>query len=315
VSDAPGKETLSVVVCCFADERADLLARCLDSIRAQSTPVHEILLIVDHNPSMLQSLQHSLTDVVVMENRGERGLSGGRNTGVEAASGTIVAFVDDDAYVDPDWAKWVIAAYDDPIVVAVGGAVVPDFETDRPAWFPAELDWIIGCTYAGHRVDAGPVRNPIGANMSFRSSTLAEIGRFRSDLTVRSERFAGGCEETELCIRAGRAPNATLWFEPRAVAHHFVPRSRTTLRYMRRRSFGEGCSKALVARLAGRELGLESERTYVNRALPRAAMREVRAGLHGDRAAWARLVVLAGAPLVTAAGYAYGRVAGHGGVT
>ena len=51
------------------------------------------------------------------------------------ATGAIVAFVDDDAHVDTDWAKWLMGAYDDPTVGAVGGEVVPEFETQRPAWF------------------------------------------------------------------------------------------------------------------------------------------------------------------------------------
>jgi GT2 family glycosyltransferase len=292
--------------------RVASLSHCIQSLRAQSTPVHEIIVVVDHNPALFSLLERSCSDVVLVENRDTRGLSGARNAGVKVASGSIVAFVDDDAYVHDDWAKWLMAAYEPPTVVAVGGAVVPEFETGRPAWFVPEFDWVVGCTYLGHRVDPGPVRNVIGANMSFRSSTLAEVGGFRVDLG-RSELFGGGCEETELCIRATRAGQATTWYEPRAVAHHLVPDSRTTARYVRRRCFGEGRSKARVARIAGRESGLSSERDYAARTLPRAALRELRSGFRGSLTAWSRLAMIVGGVLTTAAGYAWasGRV-GHG---
>ena len=313
MTDAAGSDSLSVVVCTYTALRLPSLSRCLESVRAQSTPVHEIIVVVDHNPGLLALLERSLSDVRLVENLEEKGLSGARNTGVTAASGSIVAFVDDDAYVQQDWAKWLTAAYARPAVVAVGGAVIPDFEGARPSWFAREFDWVIGCTYSGHRVDPGPVRNVIGANMSFRSSTLAEIGGFRFDLG-RSELFDGGCEETELCIRATRGGKAITWYEPRAVAHHFVPRSRTTTRYVRRRCFGEGLSKATVARIAGHDSGLSSERDYTTRTLPRAALRELRAGLRGCVAAWSRLAMIIGAALTTAAGYAWGRArASHAG--
>jgi len=302
VTNAAGSESLSVVVCTYTMARVASLSRCVQSLRAQSTPVDEIIVVVDHNPALFSLLERSCADVVIVENRDARGLSGARNTGVKVASGSIVAFVDDDAYVQDDWAKWLLAAYERPTVVAVGGAVVPEFEAGRPAWFVPEFDWVVGCTYVGHRVDPGPVRNIIGANMSFRSSTLAEVGGFRIDLG-RSELFGGGCEETELCIRATRTGPATTWYEPRAVARHLVPRSRTTARYVRRRCFGEGRSKARVARIAGRDSGLSSERDYTSRILPRAALRELRSGLGGSLTAWSRLAMIIGGTITTAAGY------------
>jgi GT2 family glycosyltransferase len=301
-------ETLSVVICCYTPERISLLSRAIASVRAQSLPVREIVVVVDHNDVLFRALERSFEDVAVVENVETRGLSGARNTGARVASGTIVAFIDDDARVDEHWAKHLVDAYADSAVVAVGGSVVPEFESGRPTWFPAELDWVVGCTYVGHRVEAGPVRNVIGANMSFRADALTALGGFRSDLG-RTRVAGGGCEETELCIRARRLPQGTVWFEPRAVAHHFVPRERTTARYLRHRCFEEGRSKAVVARVVGRDLGLRSEREYVLRTLPRAAFRELRTAVRStEAAAWRRLAAICGAPLVTAYGYAVASV-------
>ena len=93
------------------------------------------------------------------------------------ATGDVVAFLDDDAAAAPDWLSRLLAPYADPRVLGVGGRVLPRWDRARPRWFPAEFDWVVGCTYAGHP-DEGPVRNVIGANMSFRRSVLLAAGGF-----------------------------------------------------------------------------------------------------------------------------------------
>jgi glycosyltransferase involved in cell wall biosynthesis len=304
-------ERLSVIICCYTSERVQLTRRAVESVCRQLAPVHEVVVVVDHNPDLLHFVEQSFDGLTVIENAEQQGLSGARNTGMRAASGTIVAFIDDDAHVDEDWSTRLLNAYADPAVVAVGGSVVPEFESGRPAWFPPELDWVVGCTYVGHRLDAGPVRNLIGANMSFRAEAVAALGGFRTDLG-RTDVGGGGCEETELCIRCADLTRGKIWFEPHAVARHFVPRQRTTMRYLRRRCVGEGRSKAIVARVAGGAAGLTSERNYVLGTLPQAAGRELRSAIRGaEPAAWRRLAVICGAPLATAWGYALGSVAGR----
>lgn len=298
-----------MIICCYTLERLTRLSCAVESVRAQSVPVHEIVVVVDHNRPLFEVAVATFDGIAVVENTGARGLSGARNTGVGVASGRVLSFVDDDACVDTDWAKHLLDVYTDPDVVAAGGLVVPDFESGRPAWFPPELDWVVGCTYAGHRAEAGPVRNLIGANMSFRADALRSLGGFRTDLG-RTKSASGGCEETELCIRAGRLSHGTIWFEPRAIAHHFVPRERTTAKYLRRRCLAEGRSKALVTRLVGGDAGLRSERSYVLKTLPRAALREFRMALRSRQSApWRRLVAICGAPIATAWGYATANVA------
>ncbi|HET9729390.1 MAG TPA: glycosyltransferase [Acidimicrobiia bacterium] len=297
-------DTISVVVCCHTTKRLPLLRRALRSLEHQSHSVREIIVVVDNNDALYEHLASALTDIRLVANCGFPGLSGARNTGAAVATGTIVAFLDDDARVDRDWAKYLIDAYQHHDVGAVGGTVLADFEGGRPVWFPSELDWIVGCTYSGHRTEAGSVRNLIGANMSFRRQLLSRLGGFRADLGRRRDN-ALGCEETELCIRAQQVCNARIWFEPRAVAYHYVPRDRTTLHYMRRRCLQEGRSKAIVAAVAGTDVALDAERSYVTRTLPLAIWREVVAFVRSaDSGAVRRATALCFAPLATAVGYA-----------
>jgi GT2 family glycosyltransferase len=98
-----------------------------------------------------------------------------------------------------------------------------------------------------------------------------------------------------------------MWYEPAAVAQHFVPRSRVERSYFRARCFGEGMSKAHISRIAGRHQGLASERKYARSTLPRAVMREVVAGLLVRRpGAWARVYALLSAVVIITAGYVRG---------
>ena len=60
-----------------------------------------------------------------------------RNTGVEHATGDIVAFLDDDASADKDWLALLMAPYQQAEVVAVGGAPVPLFESVSADVVPA----------------------------------------------------------------------------------------------------------------------------------------------------------------------------------
>src|SRR5205823_8811384 len=105
-----------------------------------------------------------------------QGRSEARNVGVAAAASDVVAFVDDDARVDRCWLSSLAAVFTaDEDVLGAGGPVLPRWGADR-RWMPDELLWVVGCTYSGHREDAGPIRNPIGCNMAFRRDALVGIG-------------------------------------------------------------------------------------------------------------------------------------------
>ena len=78
------------------------------------------------------------------------------------------------------WTGFVLP-YGNELVVAVGGAPMPEFEGARPRWFPFEFDWVFGCAYSGLPEKQAPLARLIGANMSVRRLALAEIGGFHSD--------------------------------------------------------------------------------------------------------------------------------------
>jgi len=267
---------ISVVICAYTEERWQLIDAAVASVDAQSYQAHELVLVADHNPALQARLQKekSAARHVVVANGEDPGLSGARNAGIAAATGDVIAFMDDDARADRDWLREIASAYDDPRVIAAGGTIRPDWVAERPAWWPEEFDWVIGCSYRGLPMKRGLVRNLIGCNMSFRRSVFEAVGGFRVGFGRARGRPLGG-EETELCIRASTAfPGRLILYVPDAVVDHHVPDQRATWAYFSSRCFAEGLSKAAVAGSVGSGSGLSSERRYVRRVLPEAVIRE-----------------------------------------
>ena len=304
---------ISVVICAYTERRWTDLLVAIASVQQQSSPPFEVVVVVDHNDDLLERLRAHLagvngSEVKVVASTGTSGLAGARNTGVAVATGAVVAFIDDDAAADTDWLKYLGAAYEQDGVLGVGGAIEPAWQHGRPAWFPAEFDWVVGCTYRGMPEFAGPVRNLIGANMSFRREVFEVVGGFNEGVG-RVGAGPLGCEETELCIRAGaRWPGRTFLFEPQARVRHQVPDERGRWSYFRARCYGEGLSKAAVSRLAGATRGLESERAYVRRTLPLGVVRGLKDGVGADRSGLRRAGAIMVGLATTTAGYARGRV-------
>lgn len=300
----PAPPAISVVICAFTPERLDLLGVAIESVRTQTLPAHEIVLVIDHSTELLAESREHWPEIRVVSSREAQGLSGARNTGLAESSGDVVAFLDDDAIAAPDWLKEMAGAYADHRVLGVGGTVRPRWLEGRPRWFPDEFDWVVGCTHSGMPRERTVVRNLVGANMSFRRDVLAEVGGFRRGLG-RVGATPLGCEETDLCIRVGeRWPDSLIVYSPMVSVDHVVPPARSRLRYFAARCAAEGRSKAVLTRLNGSKSGLASERVYVRRTLPLGLIQGVREALRGDPSGLARAAMLGVGLLTTTVGYA-----------
>jgi glycosyltransferase involved in cell wall biosynthesis len=295
---------VSVVICAYTLDRWPRLVQAVRSVLGQTRPPCEVIVVVDHNDALLERVRAELHGVVVVANSQAPGLSGARNTGASAASGPIVAFLDDDAEALPDWIEHLTEGYRTERALGVGGSIEPAWPAGRPSWFPPEFDWVVGCTYEGMPSDPAPVRNLIGANMSLRRDVLEAVGGFRLEL--------GRVEETELCIRARKSFPEDMWlYWPSAGVRHNVLTARTRWTYFWRRCHSEGVAKATMTRLTGRRAGLRSEQDYVLRTLPHGVLRGVRDALRGDISGLARSGAIVVGLGLAAGGFLRGSVAGR----
>jgi glycosyltransferase involved in cell wall biosynthesis len=298
----------SVVICAYTEQRWDELLGAIESLRVQTHAADEVILVIDHNTALAERVWREIPDITCVENHGRQGLSDARNSGLAAARGDIVAFLDDDAEAEPQWLSLLAEGYADPAVVAVGGYADPAWAEGRPGWFPREFDWVVGCTYRGMPEAASPVRNLIGCNMSFRREVFEDLGGFTAGIGRLGTRPVG-CEETELCIRISqRRPGSVILFDPRAVVHHHVPGSRGTWAYFRSRCYAEGLSKAAVSALVGAGQGLADERSYTTRTLPKGVVQGIVAGVKGDTGGFGRAAAIVAGVGIATVGYGLGRL-------
>jgi glycosyltransferase involved in cell wall biosynthesis len=299
--------SFAVVICCYTDRRWDDLRAAVDSVQRQQLEVRRTVVVVDDHPPLYQRVRAEIPGVTAVLKCGGQGLSAARNAGVATVGEDVVAFLDDDALAHPTWLARLAEHYADPDVLGVGGTVEPVFSAGRPGWFPREFDWVVGCSYHGLPRGLKPVRNFIGANMSFRRHVFDAVGGFDGAVGRVGTRPTG-CDETELCIRIlERIPRGRLLYDPRSVVRHRVPQLRASWPYFWRRCWAEGRSKAVVARAHGGPRALSSERAYTFGVLPAAFARALAEAAAGrDRAGVVRAGAIAGGLTATTAGYVAG---------
>lgn len=230
---------LSVVVC--THERPDDLRRCLAALSRLEDPVEVIVVDSASSPPC-----RDVVDAFGFQYLYEPvpGLSRARNTGMRAALCDVVAFVDDDTEPHPDWARRLVAAFDDPTVHCGGGTCRAAFAGDRPGWLSDRLLQYAGITRMGERPREAlsSAEYPFGANLAFRREVALELGGFSEALGRIGTSLLSG--EESAMIDAVRARGGRVWLQPDAVVDHHVAPERCVSRYYWRRLWWQGISRA-----------------------------------------------------------------------
>jgi glycosyltransferase involved in cell wall biosynthesis len=301
---------VSVVICAYTFDRWEELKAAVASVRAQSHQPREIIVSVDGNEPLRQRAALEIDGAMVVLNTKLPGLSGARMTGAALATAPVIAFLDDDAIAEENWLEELLDAYQDDRVLGAGGYIEPLWISPRPAWFPPEYNWVVGCIYDGMHVRDQKVRNLIGANMSVRADVLRRAGGFTTALGRReggrpARVTAQSCEETEFCIRASRLYPKGVWaYRPKARVKHRVSAQRTTWRYFVHRCEMEGTAKAVLTSLTGTKDGLRSEQHYILKVLSKAFLREIGDALRGRRGSLGRAGAICAGLAITSFAYA-----------
>lgn len=301
---------ISVVICAYTEDRWNDLKAAIESIQNQTLPASELILVIDHNPALLSRARAAFPGITFVENTEPRGLSGARNCGIAVAGGDLIAFLDDDAIVEPGWLASLQQRCQDAQVLGVGGLIVPSWPDSRPTWFPQEFYWVIGCSYQHFQGKITRVRNTFGANMCIRREVFEAVGGFRTDMgRLGTKQLPLGGEETELCIRAQQHwPDRFFLYDPHAIAHHSIAPQRINKRYFCGRCYAEGLSKAALALYTGSKDALASERAYAFRLLPRGIIRGVLDGFRGNIAGFTRAWMIGVGLIATTFGYFLGTI-------
>lgn len=282
-----GASVTSVVIAAHTLRRSADLAGAVASALGQEPVPQEVVVAVDNNPDLHEWACRQLPGVITVDHRGRRGASATRNAGARAASGAVLAFMDDDAVARPGWLQNLVAPLDHPNVIGVGGHLEPVWPGPAPEWMPEEFLWVVGASYRGLPETAGPVRNVWSGNMAVARSDFWAVGGFREDFGKTDH--ASSPEDTDFCIRlAGALNGGTWWYEPSARAGHKVPPDRCTLRFFLWRCRNEGQGKAELSAAVGADDALRDERRHAVKTLPEGMRRELWAALADREYAAAR---------------------------
>jgi GT2 family glycosyltransferase len=198
---------VSVVVCSY--NGSSTIRDTMEGLKNLLYPNFEVIVVNDGSTDSTPDIV-SEYDVQLISTE-NRGLSNARNTGYQAASGEIVAYIDDDAYPDPHWLHYLAMTYMTTDFVAVGG----------PNIAPAGDGKIADCVA---NAPGGPVQVLLtdsiaehipGCNMSFRKTSLEKIGGF-------DPRYRAAGDDVDACWRVqdqvgeiGFHPTALVWHHRR----------------------------------------------------------------------------------------------------
>jgi len=299
------KPTITAIICAFSEDRWDVMLQSVASVQEQSWPPCEIIVCIDHNETLFHrcaaywaEFAASTPPIRVIQNKYDGHLASARNTATEIARGEILAFLDDDAVADKEWLEVLADAYQDERVGAVGGSPIPVFETGRPAWFPAQFDWVFGCAYDGVPTSRAPFPHLIGANMSVRRALLERVGGFGSD----------NHDDMDMCHRVAHVMGAdAVVYEPAATVHHFVSASRVSWQYFWRRCFFVNKGKVAAFAQMGDAATLGAEIRFVWYALTKGVSRGISQAAKGDTQGLARSAAIIAGVGLAAAGHVAGR--------
>ena len=130
--------SLTLLIC--THNRAQLLARTLGYLTKARFPANAQILVVanactDATRETALAARNRLPVPLRLLEEPEPGKSHALNTGLAAIDSGVVAFVDDDHRVDPDYPLAVVNAFEtEPGADLVCGRILPDWTGEEPAW-------------------------------------------------------------------------------------------------------------------------------------------------------------------------------------
>jgi len=218
---------ISVVICSLNGGRT--IRDTLEACTSLNYPNFEVIVVSDGSTDSTPSIAREYdVRLFCTENRG---LSAARNLGLCEATGEIVAYIDDDAYPDPDWLSYLADTFQNTDHAGVGGPNIP----------PPNDGFVAACVSnapggPNHVLLSDDLAEHIpGCNMAFRKGALEAIGGF-------DERFRVAGDDVDICWTL-QDRGWTIGFHPAAKDWHH--RRNSICAYWRQQK-GYGKAEALL---------------------------------------------------------------------
>jgi GT2 family glycosyltransferase len=263
------------------------LRGCLISCLGQVYPPHEIIVVDDASPDDTTAMVRTeFPAVISLRLDRNSGPATARNRGIEAASGDIIVFTDDDCLLPPDFLARLAEGYRTHPEIAGAGGYLEAPEELLSHNIYAQYDYYMTHTVYGFGPQPvmGGMECPAGGthSMSYRSRVLAEVGGFDEAFT------APGGEDADLKIRVVTCGH-NLLYVPVKVVHRrrytlpdfwrqYFSHGRGSPQYQRKHAGTAAPRKSFGVRVVLRAVGLIPD---VFRIGPRLVLLKIIAGVAG----------------------------------
>lgn len=241
------KPLLSVIVCTY--NRQEYVLKNLEALTLQkgiTKDEFEVLLVNNNSPDNTAALvkefiaNHSETNIKYFLETNQ-GHTYARNRGINEASGDFLIFLDDDAFVRPDYCINLISFFkENPQADIMGGRIYPIYVNGKePEWMTKYLLPLVVALDKGDQVvEYAQSKFPTGANMAFRKVVFEQCGLFNVELGRRGKGLEGG-DEKDMILRA-KKQGFRAFYAPFVIVDHIIPPHRVELEYIKGLALGVG---------------------------------------------------------------------------
>jgi O-antigen biosynthesis protein len=227
----PSAPRVSVVVASY--NGASTLKTCLQSLEHLNYPDYEVILVDDGSTDATQSIVSTFPRVRNILHARNEGLSVARNSGIDAASGSIIAFTDSDCRADEDWLFFLVGDLLRSDFAGIGGHnfLPPDDS-------PTAAAVMVSPGGPAHVMLTDRVAEHVpGCNMAFYKSALTGLHGF-------DPIFRRAGDDVDICWRLQQR-GYRIGFSPAGFVWHY--RRNTVRAYLKQQS-GYGEAEALLER-------------------------------------------------------------------
>jgi glucosyl-dolichyl phosphate glucuronosyltransferase len=257
---------LSVVVTSYTTERLGDIGELLESIKKQTYPNIETIFVAERSIELYNRVHDScksigLSNFNIIFSEDRLLLSGARSLGAKNAKGAIIAFVDDDVILFPEWGDEMIKSYQNDSIIGVSGAALPLWKDKHLDWLPKNYYWLVSCTDWTKWDEPVEARSLWGMNMSVRREAFDKTGSFLSGLGYHQPI----AEDLEFSLRVKKKTGKKLLFNPKVKVWHKVYAFRINLRFVASRAHHIGVSRRILRAIRSKEqTSFHLERTVIN---------------------------------------------------
>lgn len=257
--------TLSVAITRHG-ESDDLLVQALTSLAAQKDVKARILVLDQQISTEIKKFCSRTYGKVSFEydNIDSCGIAQARNEAIKRCKGGIILFTEPDATAHPDWAAKLGETLNGGATVA-GGRILPRWARRPPIITRSAL---VQDLYSLLDLGEGIRLNNkvIGCNFGINLSKLNMVSPIFHRAYGRHPGTLMGGEEIELCRRV-LCQGGEVIYDGRAIVDHHIGHERCSYRWLLRRIYAAGCSRALLGGMPNPTNRVKKDR-YTAIALP-----------------------------------------------